>query len=156
MDGAIADLDRPLAVEPGEAVLYPVPVIAFGVVLACMGAAALCPVLGRVQGYNRLLQQVLEFERFDEVGVPDHRAIGDAEIGETAGDHIDPADPFPQHLRSAEYGAIALHNALHVEPDLAGLARAARMPDRIQPGDGLLADTVRQWLVWGAGPLSNG
>src|ERR1700739_1363657 len=99
-----------------------------------------------MKGHHRLLQQILELERLHEGGVPDHRAIGDAEIGEAVGYDVDPADPFPQHLRGPENAAIALHDALHVAPDLAGLARALRMPYRVEPGDGFLARTVRQRL----------
>src|SRR5712691_11361861 len=47
-----------VAIEPGKRVLEPVLVVALGEILARMGAAALGPVLGRMQRDGRLLQQV--------------------------------------------------------------------------------------------------
>src|SRR6516162_2839989 len=98
MDRAIADLDPTLAIEPDERVLEPVPVVTLGIVFARMRAAALGSVFGRVQGDNRLLQEVLELERLGKVAVPDHRAIRDAEIGEAVGDDVNPADTLPEHF----------------------------------------------------------
>src|SRR5215472_1034347 len=124
MNRAVAELDAAVAVEPGERVLHPVPVVAFRVILAGMRAATLGPVFGGVQRDNGLLEQILQLQRLDQVGVPDHRPVGDAELAKAVGHHVDPADPLPQHLRGPEHGAVVLHHALHVEPDLGGFARA--------------------------------
>ena len=75
MNRSVADLNRPATVEPDERVPEPVLVIALGIILARMGAAALGPILGRMQSDDRLLQQVFELERLGEVAVPDHRAV---------------------------------------------------------------------------------
>jgi hypothetical protein len=43
-------------------------------------------------GYNSTSKKILEFEGFDEIGVPDHTAIFDAHVGETfihLGDFLD-------------------------------------------------------------------
>ncbi len=94
MHRTITDLDRVFAVEPRQGVFHPDAIIAVGVILAGMSASTLCPILGRMQGHHCLLQQIFEFEGFDEVSVPDHRAVGNPEIAQAVGDDIDPADTF--------------------------------------------------------------
>ena len=58
-------------------VLQPVHVIALLEVLARVRSARLLAGLGGDHGAVRLLEQVLELEGLDEVGVPDHGAVGD-------------------------------------------------------------------------------
>src|SRR5580658_7581854 len=132
MDRAVADRHAPVAIEPDERVLQPVLVIALGVVLARMRASALPTVFGRVQGGYRLLQQIFQLKRFYQVTIPDHRAVGDAEIGKAVGHAIDLLHALLEHLGGAEDGAIALHYPLHVEADLARLTGTTRMPDRVE------------------------
>ncbi len=69
-----------LRVEPGQRVLHPVLVVALGKVLARMRAAAFGAVERRIHGDHRLRDQVVEFERLDQVGVPDQRAVGDLDV----------------------------------------------------------------------------
>src|ERR1700746_1174056 len=123
MNRAVTDFDLTPAVEPRDRMLEPVLIVALRIVLARVGAAALGPVLGGVQGTDRLLQQILEFERLGEIAVPDHRTVRDAEIAEAVRDHVDSADTLSEHFGCAEDGAIVLHYALHVEADLGRPAR---------------------------------
>src|SRR5437868_15190686 len=60
---AVADRHLAGVVEPGDGVLQPVLVVALRKIVARVGAAALGAVLGRMQRDDRLLQQVLQFER---------------------------------------------------------------------------------------------
>ena len=46
-----------------------------------MGAAAFGAGFGGNHRGQRVGQQIFELERFDQIGVPDHRAVGDVEIG---------------------------------------------------------------------------
>ena len=65
-------------VGPGQRVLHPVDVVAVGIVLARMRAAAFLAVGGAGHRDGGLHDQVVVFERLDQVGVPDQRAVGDA------------------------------------------------------------------------------
>src|SRR5205823_1442670 len=69
-------------VAPGKGVFEPVLVVALRVILARMCAAALGAVSGGMEHDRRLPDQIVELERLDQIGVPDHRAIGDREITE--------------------------------------------------------------------------
>ena len=64
----------------GDGVLHPVLVVALLVVLARVGSARLLARLGGDDGAVRLLEEVLELEGLDEVGVPDHGAVRDANL----------------------------------------------------------------------------
>ena len=61
----------------GHGVLQPVHVIALLVVLARVGSTRLLARLGGDHGAVCLLEEILELERLDEIGVPDHGAIGE-------------------------------------------------------------------------------
>ena len=67
-----------VGVDPGERVLHPVDVVALGKILARMRAAAFVAVARALHRDHRLHDQVVVFERLDQVGVPDQRAVGDA------------------------------------------------------------------------------
>jgi len=79
---AVAEPHPPGVVAPGERVLEPVLVVTLGVVLAGVRAAALCTVVGGLEHDGGLPDQIVELERLDEIGVPDHRPVGHGEIAE--------------------------------------------------------------------------
>src|SRR5712672_3705834 len=62
----VVDRHLALRVEPGERVLHPVLVVALGVILARMRAAAFGAVGGGMHGHDRLRDQVVELERLDQ------------------------------------------------------------------------------------------
>ena len=74
----------PVVVEPGERVLHPLFVVAIGKIFARMSAAAFGAVDGAVHGDDRLRDQIFELERLGEVGVPDQRAVRDANVAASA------------------------------------------------------------------------
>jgi hypothetical protein len=78
-----------------------------------------------------LSDQIVELERLDEIGVPDHRAEGDGEVGPGLCDLGDPAQPFDEHISGAEDSAVVLHRA----GEGVGLASARRMADPVEPRD---------------------
>ena len=81
MDRAVAECHGLLvAVGPGERVLHPVHVVAVGEVLAGMGAAAFLAGFGAHDRGCRLQDEVLEFQRLDQVAVPHQRTVGDADV----------------------------------------------------------------------------
>src|SRR5881394_1241132 len=151
MHRAIADRHLAVPIEPGNRVLQPEHVVALRKIVTRMSAAAFGAVLGRMQGHDRLLQQVLQFEGFHQIAIPDHRAVGDCEIAKALRDAVDLADAVAQHVGGAEHRAIVLHRALHLDADLGGFPAAFRVADAVEPSDCRLTGIVRQWRVRRAG-----
>ncbi len=104
--------------------LHPVLVIAIRVVLARMRTAALQAICRRFDRGGRIEQQVLKFERLDEVGIPDQRAVGYADIVEAANVLRSKLDALVQHLAGAEHRGVALHDLLHFETNFGGRSTA--------------------------------
>ena len=82
MHRAVAEPHPAGIVAPRQSVLGPVLVVALGVILARVRAAALGSVEGGMEHDRRLSDQIVELERLDEIGVPDHRAVGNGEVVE--------------------------------------------------------------------------
>src|SRR3954452_19238525 len=78
VDRAVIDADRAAgaapAVEPGGAVLHPILVVALGIILVRVGAAAFLAVDRAGDGDRSLGDQIVELERLDQIGVPDQAA----------------------------------------------------------------------------------
>ena len=97
----------------------------------------------RDDGGERVRHQVGELERLHQVGVPDHRAVGDLDVGHL-GRRPPPSCRSPrQRLVGAEDRRVLLHRPLHLEPQLGGrhrrrrhgaAGRSARPPPRPTPG----------------------
>jgi hypothetical protein len=134
MHRAVAEAHSAVAIAPGEGVLERVLVVALGVILASVRAAALGALQGGMERDRRLADQIVELERLDEIGVPDHRTVGDGEVVEGPRDLGDAAYPFFEHRCRAENGAMMLHRPLHRAADGTGLrprcARTACRNDR--------------------------
>ena len=94
--------------------LAPVDVVALGKILARMGAAALLAGLGAVDRGDGVGHQVLQLQRFDQIGVPDHRAVVDLDVGEFVPDRRDAAAAVFQRFLRAEDGGVFLHGLLHL------------------------------------------
>src|SRR5271167_4348259 len=109
---AVAEPHPAGLVAPGEGVLEPVLVVALGVILAGVRAAALGAVEGGVERDRRLPDQIVELERLEEIGVPDHRAVGDAEVVEGPRHLGHLAQPLLEYTCGAEDGAMVLHRPL--------------------------------------------
>src|SRR6185295_1016177 len=77
----VVDGHPAVVVEPGERVLHPVLVVAVGEILARMRAAALGAVRRRLHGDDRLGDEIVELQRLHQVGIPDQRPVGDADVG---------------------------------------------------------------------------
>jgi len=70
--------------------LHPIIVIAFGIVFSCMGTSGFLSSGGRVSGLHGAGEEILKFEGFYEICVPDHTAIFDADISEAFVDLSNP------------------------------------------------------------------
>ena len=109
---------RPV-VRPGQRVLHPIRIVAAREILARMGAAAFLARERADPPSRRLGRSIVEFERLDEVGIPDQRAVGNADVVDGLPHFLDAVAAFLEHLGGAEHGAVGLHGALHA----AGAAR---------------------------------
>lgn len=67
-------------VKEGQSVLHPIDVVAIGEILLRMRPTRFLPGLCRMDLLHRLVEQILQFERLNEVGVPDHAAVCDANV----------------------------------------------------------------------------
>ena len=104
-----------------------------------------------MQDDRRLADQVVELQRLDEIGVPDHRAVGDGEVAAAIGHAGDLAQPLVEHCGRAEDRAVILHRALHREADRTGLEPAAGAAHAVEPGDRGVGRIARQRGVRGPG-----
>src|SRR5438132_10470033 len=75
---------RRYLVEPDERMLQPMLVVALRIILARMRAAGFRARGRGIDGDYGLPDKVVEFERFDEIGIPNHAAIGNADVGNAA------------------------------------------------------------------------
>src|SRR3546814_9330470 len=116
-DLAVVDAGFALVADPAQGVLLPLRVVAFGEVLARMGAARLLAVLGGDDGGQRLAEQVLQLEGLDQVGVPDQRAVADLEVGERGADLADLLHALGPRLAGADRKRVGLHGARHAVAD---------------------------------------
>jgi len=96
---AVAEPHSVGIVASGQSMLEPVLVVALGVILARPRAAALGAVEGGMKHHRRLSDRIVELERLDEIGVPDHGAVGNGEVGEGLGDLGHLVQPFLEHIR---------------------------------------------------------
>ena len=89
-----------------------------------------------------MAEKIVEFERLDEIAVPDERQVADRDVAQRRGNIIEVAHPLGEHIGGAEHGAMRLHRLLHLHPQRgngniavahaqpveAGQRRLARMP----------------------------
>ena len=106
-----------------QRVLAPGLVVAVRPVLLRVRAAALLARLGRDDGGERVRHQVGELQRLHQVGVPDHRAVGDPDVRDLVRDPPHLLDALGQRLVGAEDRRVLLHRPLHRQPQLGGRDR---------------------------------
>src|SRR3546814_1083863 len=87
------------ALKPGDGVLHPVRIIAFWIILVHVGAAAFLAVDCALNCALGLTDQIVEFERFDQICIPDQRLVGNIYILHAGIDFIH----FFDALRSEEH-----------------------------------------------------
>src|SRR5262249_40196276 len=141
-----------LGIEPCERVLHPILVVTVWVVLARMSAATLEPVDRTFNGNDRLRDEVVELEGFDEVRVPDHGTIGDADVTHACVNGIDGLLPISQRFAGAKYRGIRLHGFLHGKAHLCRRCPALRIAETIEARERVLAGILRQLGVFFARP----
>ena len=77
MHGPETQSHRTVGIDPRQRVFHPVDVIAVREVLAGLGTTALLAILRRDDRRGRLQQQVFQFQRLDQIRIPDQPAISD-------------------------------------------------------------------------------
>ena len=113
--------------------LHPFLIIAGREILAGMRAAAFLTVGSRIHRHHRLRDEIVEFQRFQQIRVPDQRTIGHLNIGRSAPHLMDQRLAFMQHLTCAVHGAIILHRLLHLQTKFRRLGAARGVTETIQP-----------------------
>ena len=128
-------------------VLHPVGVVALGEILARMRAARFLAVLRGHDRRHRLAEQVLQFERFDQVRIPHQRTIRHAHVGEGCVDVADLVHAFCKCLAGAEHRRVQLHGPLHLVADLGRRRAAVGVAQAVEVGQRRVARVRRQRLV---------
>mmetsp|Transcript_108872 Transcript_108872/g.272823 ORF Transcript_108872/g.272823 Transcript_108872/m.272823 type:complete len:214 (-) Transcript_108872:286-927(-) len=136
-------------VKEGEGVLHPVLVIAVREVLVRMRTAGLLACLSRVHLLRGLVDQVLELKRLDEVRVPDHAAVGDADILVLLHDAINHVLALEEVVSVAIHRRILLHVDLQLAAEVGCRDWALAVPDLVHASDRSLA-SIRWQFHWGA------
>src|SRR5208282_6600907 len=129
-------------VEPDQAVLEPMRVVALGVVLARVPSPALGALRRGGDGAERLGQEVVELERLHKVAVPDERAVAHLEVGPLLPAFVELLEALREDGAGAEDGTVALHRALHLEAQLGGRRRAVGVAQTVEAGHGRLSRTL--------------
>ncbi len=78
------------------------------------------------------MQQVVEFQRLDQIGVEDHGAVGNLDVLALLPGLGDQANAFFQNFAGAEHRAVILHGALHFAADFGGTGAAIGIAHRIE------------------------
>ena len=76
--------------------------------------------------------QIVEFQGFDQIGIPDQRAVGDANIADALPDIGDLRQTFLEYGAIPEDGAVHLHDALHFQAQRRRRRAAVGMPEAIE------------------------
>lgn len=107
---------------------------------------------GNQTGKNiRASQQVPELESLGKIGVPDHGAVLDADLGVHLVDLRDLLDTLVQRLLRPEDGDIALHDLLHGQTNLGGVLGAVGGTDLVENLDRVSTSISRQRVELRAG-----
>jgi hypothetical protein len=86
---------------------------------------------------NGTSEEVTKLEGLDKIGVPDHAAVLDTNVGEVSIDVVDLLYTLIERLLSSEDGNVGLHDLLHLEADFGSRLRAIRCTDLVENGDGI-------------------
>ena len=93
-------------------------VVAVGIILTRMCSATFGAICGGLDSGRCILQQVLEFQRFDQVGIPDQRTISDTHVVERTVGVTQKPHSLIERFAGSKYCGVILHDLLHFEPDL--------------------------------------
>ena len=124
--------------------LHPVLVIALRPVLMRVRPARFLALVGRPDGDERLAHQILELQRFNQIGVPDQRLVLYPDMAHLRGDLIHACDTVRQAVRRTENGGMALHRLLHLEADFSRTDITLRVAHPVEPVECLFSGFLRR------------
>mmetsp|Transcript_94186 Transcript_94186/g.253587 ORF Transcript_94186/g.253587 Transcript_94186/m.253587 type:complete len:237 (+) Transcript_94186:127-837(+) len=131
-------------VEEGQRVLHPVDVVTIRVVLVSVRPTRLLAGLRRIHLLHGLVDQVLQLQSLDQIRVPDHAAILDADILVLLHDIGDHALARGQVVGVAVHRSVLLHADLQLSAQIRRGNRPLAIPDLVHPRDAGLAGIRRQ------------
>ena len=112
-----------------------------------MGAAAFLAGIGAFHRTDCLRHQIVEFQRFDQIGVPDETAVSDGHILKPLVDLGHCLDAFGEQCTITEHSGVALHRLLHFGAHLCGRRTALGMAEMVDAGECQISRILRQWAV---------
>ena len=112
-----------------------------------MRAPAFLAVARRMHGDHGLVQQVVQFQRLDQVRIPHERAVRDLDVAPPGPGLRKLLATLLQHLAGAEDGAVGLHGALHLEAQGGGRHRTVGMAQAVEAIQGEIGRTGGQGPV---------
>ena len=130
---------------------HPLFIIAVTEVLTGMRAAAFLAIGRRIHGHRSLRDQIVKFERLDEIRVPDHRAVLNINAGKLCKHGINFLDAFTQDITGAVNGAVFLHCFLHLEAQRSDRMLARSVPHFVKAGNVLVRGGICQFRLARAG-----
>ena len=150
MHGAIIDFNF-IVYHPGQGMFHPVGIITLRVIFPRMAATAFMAVAGGSNRYAGLTEQVIQFQGFNQVGIPDHGFVFYPHIGKRLLDFRHGGNAFIQCGLRPEYGRFALHGFLHVQTNIRRTAAAVGIADFIKTGQRFITGRLGQWFLCRAG-----
>lgn len=146
-DGAVADIDfSGFGVDIGEGMLHPISIISIGEVVTGVGSSGLLTVEGGLDGLLGVDQEVIEFEGFDEVSVPDESSVLGLDVVDLSVDVVHDIDSLLEGLSDSVDGGVLLHGGLHLQSDLSSGDVSVGVPELVEHVEGLLSGVL--WEVW--------
>ncbi len=92
---------------------------------------------------RRLKKKIFEFERLEQIRIPCHRSVGDADVREAVPHFSQSLFAFLQNIARPKHRCETLHCALHFEPELRGGCLALGVTELVEPGDARRAGVSR-------------
>mmetsp|Transcript_69425 Transcript_69425/g.145005 ORF Transcript_69425/g.145005 Transcript_69425/m.145005 type:complete len:556 (-) Transcript_69425:101-1768(-) len=131
-------------VQVGEGVLHPLLIVAVREVLVGVSSSRLLSGLGSVHLLGSLVDQVLQLQGLDQVGVPDHGAVLDADVLVLLHDLDNDILALLQVVGVAVDRGILLHADLELTSEVGGGEGALAVSDLVHTSDGGLAGLGRK------------
>mmetsp|Transcript_32133 Transcript_32133/g.36466 ORF Transcript_32133/g.36466 Transcript_32133/m.36466 type:complete len:356 (-) Transcript_32133:748-1815(-) len=92
---------------------HPVLVISLGEIISGVSTTGFLSVFSGKHSHLGLEEKILEFQSFDQVGIPDKSSIGNSNILELLGNFADLDTTFFQNVLDSEHTSVTLHGGLH-------------------------------------------
>lgn len=139
-----------ILIEPRQRMLHPFAIQTLREIITGVRATRLRTLLRRVHRLHGVGDEIAEFERFDEVSVPDDATVGHADVFEVVGGRVKFLDALVERGLSAEDGSVVLHALLEGSAHGGRGQAAVGIAQPVQIGDRLGASVLGQRWEWSA------